>query len=214
MQPFTLTGITANDVRNADREQYTRLATLLAADLCPQGVFEVLLAAEIVRASWRLQRCARQDELTTGGADRTDLDRVRAHANTTIRRNTAELRRLQTQRLVQDELGLHLPRLTTLKEYFQLTASRKTPKPAPVEPEKRKDEANSAQAGTPDPAAVANMEDRLFSAIVKEEKSQLKGLPESEEIKIRTQSQPRNEPCRCGSGQKYKRCCGHWAKSA
>jgi len=210
MQPFTLTGITANDVRTSDRDKYLQLVALLDHELVPHGAFEVLLAAEIVRASWRLQRYALADAVTESDTDRTSLDHARAYANNTIRRNTAELRRLQTERLVQNELGLNLPRMISLKEYFQL----RNQKQSVVEAEKRKNDHTPTPASPPDSAAVVEMEGKLFSAIVKEEQSQLNGASKTQEMKIRTQSEPRNAPCGCGSGQKYKRCCGHWSKAA
>lgn len=191
MQPFTLTGITANDVRTSDRDKYLQLVALLDEELAPHGAFEVLLAAEIIRASWRLQRYSHADEATESEAGQASLNHARAHANTTIRRNTAELRRLQTERLVPTELGLNLPRMISLKDYFQL----RNQKQSVVEAEKRKNEPTPAPASPPDPAAVVEMEGQLFSAIVKEEQSQLNGASRTEEMKIRTQSGPRNAPC-------------------
>lgn len=131
---------------------------------------------------------------------RAPLDRARSHANTLLRRNTAELRRLQTDRLAKTELALDLPRLVNLKDYLQLTRGREA---APPQTEKRKDEPNTA------PDAVTKMENLLMQEILKAQESQL-----PEEMKKQTQSQPRNEQCACGSGLKHKRCCGHWSKAA
>ncbi len=204
MQPLTLTGLIANDVRTTGRDRYLQLAALLEAELRPQGTFEVLLVAEILRANWRLQRYAQADETADTESDRTALDRARSHAHTTIRRNIAELRRLQTDREVESDLGLDLPRLVNLKDFLKLSEAP-NPRKAQADSEKeiRKNE--------PNPVDVAHMESQIYDAIVREQTDQLKTAPQ--EMKIRTQTPPRNALCGCGSGQKYKRCCGHWSKS-
>jgi hypothetical protein len=199
MQPITLTGLTANDVRTSDRDQYLQLTSLLEAELQPEGALEVLHAAEIVRANWRLQLYARLEEGAETEAARTWLDRARSHANNLLRRNTAELRRLQTDRLAKAELALQLPRLINLKAYLQLTRGREAAHP---QTEKRKDQPNPA------PAAVEELENLLMQDILKAQESQM-----PQEMKKQTQSQPRNEQCACGSGVKFKRCCGHWSKA-
>ena len=211
MQPITLTGLTANDVRTGDRDRYHQLTSLLEAELQPEGALEVLHAAEIVRAHWRLQLYARLEEGAETEAARTWLDRARSHANTLLRRNTAEVRRLQTDRLAKAELELDLPRLVSLKDYLQLTRAT----------EKRKNEPNPAGPATSvaarnntaptDPGAtdIEQMENLLMQDILKAQESQM-----PPEMKKQTQSQPRNEQCACGSGVKFKRCCGHWSKAA
>jgi len=211
MQPITLTGLTANDVRTGDRDRYHQLTSLVEAELQPEGTLEVLYAAEIVRAHWRLQLYARLEEGAETEAARTWLDRARSHANTLLRRNTAELRRLQTDRLAKTELVLDLPRLVNLKDYFQFIrgAEKRKDEPNPAGPDPSVAARNNPAPTDPAQTDIDTMETLLMQDILKAQESQM-----PQEMKKRTQSQPRNEQCGCGSGVKYKRCCGHWSKAA
>jgi SEC-C motif len=211
MQPITLTGLTANDVRTGDRHRYHQLTSLLEAELQPEGALEVLYAAEILRANWRLQLYACLEEGAETEAARTWLDRARSHANTLLRRNTAELRRLQTDRLAKAELALDLPRLINLKDYLQFirgTEKRKN-EPNPTGPATSVAAKNNPAPTDPGPTDIDTMETLLMQDILKAQESQM-----PQEMKKQTQSQPRNEQCACGSGGKFKRCCGHWSKAA
>ncbi len=211
MPPITLTGLTANDVRTGDRDRYHQLTSLLEAELQPEGALEVLHAAEIVRAHWRLQLYARLEEGAETEAARTWLDRARSHANTLLRRNTAEVRRLQTDRLAKAELELDLPRLVSLKDYLQLTRATEKRKnePNPAGPTTSVAARNNPAPTDPGPTDIGRMETLLMQDILKAQESQM-----PHEMKKRNQSQPGNEQCACGSGVKFKRCCGHWSKAA
>ena len=91
--------------------RYNAIHEALYADLAPHGPLEDNLVTEIIRASWRLERCAEVEATfleTTPGYDpmsndhynraQNNVDRARAHSHRIIMRTLAELRRLQTER--------------------------------------------------------------------------------------------------------------------
>lgn len=161
----------------ASRDLYTRLIARCERDLRPLGILEVMFAAFVVRALWRLDRGSLSAE--------ADI----ARTENSIRRNTAELRRLQTDRHLQAELNLRLPGLISVRDVLKWLKHEKS--------EKRKNE----------PISLARtIETTIHSQIEEEEQRELA------EFALRTRQQggtvPRNAPCPCGSGQKHKRCCG------
>ena len=195
MRPFTLTGLTAKD-GVTDRQAYSEFVALYEAELCPIGVFETLIAAEIVRAAWRLQTCAVLDESKMTEEYKAIFDKYRTRAKISLRRDAAELRRLQTDRHLQAEFGLHLPGLVSARDVLRFK-KQTSPRPeTPIQQTEAKSEAINA------------IEARLKALIGTEEKAQI------HEMNKRTQNPGRNVQCPCGSGQKYKRCCGHWSKAA
>ena len=150
---------TKNCVQPHETAEYEHLCRALWSDLHPQGPLQEMFATELVRAAWRLRRCAsveatlaeqttsdpmlQQDLLRT----QTAIDRARAQAYGITRRCLHDLRRLQ---------------------------SEAAPESSPVQTQ-----------------------------------------PPSPQITKLTQSQPppvtqipRSAHCPCGSGEKYKRCCG------
>jgi uncharacterized protein YecA (UPF0149 family) len=95
------------------------------------------------------------------------VDRASARANNTLRRATTELRRLQTERQIRQELlpaGADVSALG-IASYREVIAAK--------------------------------------SEFAKQTQSTATTLPTE-----RTQSISRNSACPCGSGLKYKRCCG------
>ena len=191
MQPVTLTSLTAKDVVTSDRDECFQLVAHFEAELCPQGTLECLFAAEVVRATWSLRSFTEGDD--------TLRNRIKAG----IRRDIAELRRLRTDRSLNAESGLDLPILVSVKDFLRLPKAQKAAPCSPT-PQNQQNEANLPSVEL----AKANLRDveaRLEALIETDEKSQ------TVEMKKRTQSTPRNAPCPCRSGQKYKRCCGHHA---
>ena len=109
-------------VRPEEIEEHNQLRDALAVELKPDTVLEHAMAAQILHAVWRLRRCAHVEEslaLRAGDADpmdvsnnadpetlqtQTAVDRARAQSNVVLRRCTAELRRLQTERYLRAEL--------------------------------------------------------------------------------------------------------------
>ncbi len=146
----------ADFVRPEEQPEYRTLSQSLWDELRPQTPLQQTFAAEIVKATWRLRRCAVIEGSFPSEADspdpmqneatarlQTSVDRARAQSHNILRRSLAELRRLQSQ----------------------------TPAEAP------------APAPGPAKSEITNPT-QLFCTT------------------------GRNTPCPCGSGVKYKRCCG------
>lgn len=108
---------TRDFIRPEEQHDYEELRDSLHAELSPEGVLERHIAAEILRAVWRLHRCAQlesQIDPTQHDPLRPDdpsaklqlsIDRARNQATRLLHRNTAELRRLQTERRLRTEIS-------------------------------------------------------------------------------------------------------------
>lgn len=105
-------------VRPEQEADFQRLSASLWKSLGPEDALQESLAIEIVRAAWRLERCAEVeaglfDSMLETGLDpmqneancrvQAAVDRARAQAHTILRRATADLRRLQTDRQIARE---------------------------------------------------------------------------------------------------------------
>ena len=187
----TIANWTRPDVPDEDRPEYDHLIAALEADFQPVPGFEVILASEIVRDTWRLRCYADATTQHAGNEELLEaLQRRRNSALSGIRRNIAELRRFQTERQLRTELGDHMKGLGSTRELVEVSKAIRTYVP------KRTDE--------PNPAAVAAMESAIHLKLVRQE----------QEMDKRTQAATsdwtgaqRNWPCHCGSGLKFKRCC-------
>jgi hypothetical protein len=170
---------TKNLVGPDEAEEYQSLSAGLLAELQPATILEQAFAAEILRSLWRLRRCGLVEAaLTPSENPATDtaqlaIDRAQAQSNASLRRATAELRRLQTEREVRNQCG-SAEGLTSRKEVLSARLLHR-----------RLDGLHR------------------FETILQQADSEITNRTQSE-----LSSVPRNAPCPCGSGQKYKRCCG------
>ena len=189
-------------VRPEDSDLYHLLCESFQKSLRPKGALEQTLAAEIIHAAWRLRRCsALESELqnepmadsANAAADaptQRTLDRARGEAQRQMLRATAELRRLQTDRQLRVEClpsdfdQAKLGGLASMKDMQSTLVIRQKLDGADTM-------SQIIRATTPPPLIPRT-------------------APETDATK-RTQSVPRGAPCPCGSGQKYKRCCGQSA---
>ncbi len=175
-------------IRPGEEDQYALLCAALKEELHPIGLIEETLAAEIIHASWRLQRCSHVeaglsqplDPMEDFVADRiqTSVDRARAQTQRSFLRLIAELRRLQNGRQARDE---------SLPENLA----------SPVDLAR-------AQMAFRKLDGLADFESMIMAATAPP-------IRPKSEITKQTQSPeatPRNASCPCGSGVKYKRCCG------
>lgn len=153
----------------------------LNAELRPEGVLEAFFASQILRNMLRLERYETLEE-------NPDLEKSRFRVGTFLRRDLAELRRLQSERQVRAKLDSGLTGLASTKELVQVARAAVNPAA------KSKNEPNEA--------AVRDMEARVEAHLARTDDAELS------EMKKRSQSAPRNALCPCGSGQKHKRCCG------
>ena len=208
---------TANLINPAENDEFNELAEAMRRDLVSEGALEQTLAAEIIRAAWRLRRCAKvEDDLSyqAAGLDpmnnpdtaRTQfaVDRARLEAHRILKRSMDELRRLQNERRFRvevlpegfntDDLGL-----TSYKDLMPAMAA-----------EKRWRLLKRQLEG---PGSFESM----IANAVGPQKNPAKQAPEHPGAQTTKQTQsapatipatPRNAPCPCGSGQKHKRCCG------
>jgi hypothetical protein len=175
-------------VRPEDSDIYPLFCEGFQKSLRPKGALEQTLAAEITHAAWRLRRCSALESEMESMEDHPTVDRARGEAQRHMLRATAELRRLQTDRQLRVEC-LH-PDFDSHK--LGGLASMKDMQSTLVIKQKLDGADTMAQiirATAPPPA-----------------------IPQPPATK-QTQSAPipRGAPCPCGSGQKYKRCCGQSA---
>ncbi|HXE64181.1 MAG TPA: SEC-C metal-binding domain-containing protein [Bryobacteraceae bacterium] len=179
-------------IRPGEELLYAELEQSLQIELSPATLMEENLVEEILGAMWRLRRC-RLIESSLAGLDddtadhrQSSIDRARSQASRLLYRATAELRRLQTERHYRNET---VPEGTDLSDL-----------------------------GICDFEKIIRAADRAFE---RERRRNRKGIEDyftpipCPDFTKRTQSPPppipetaRNAPCPCGSGQKFKRCCG------
>lgn len=222
-------------IREDERPEYEEFRTGLLECLNPQSPLEQNYADEIVSSQWRLRRCRliegvlgtrASEEFLLSPEDeerQKSVDRARSHALNALRKASAELRKVQTERecRIAYTFGrgwglcdsgrvlaahtewrkeLDAARAKDTQAYKEMLERELGPLP-PAEPED--DDTcsfcNSASAASePVPAAdsFCKTGPRPVSA-----DSFCKNTP------ITVQKVGRNEPCPCGSGLKYKRCC-------
>jgi hypothetical protein len=197
---------TTDTLQPNDQTELADLAAAMQNDLAPEGSLEQTLAHEIIRAAWRLRRCANVedslfevDPLTDPMANsatvgtQNAVDRARLQTHRILHRSMAELRRLQNERRFRAETRPDDPDngalgLASCKDLIIPRLAERRLELLERKLEKLDSFENMLGIVTapPNPAHVAH---------------------ESEKTK-QTQFTPRNAPCPCGSGQKHKRCCG------
>ena len=190
-------------VSQDESEIYAEFCSAYEADLLPHGAIEHTLAAEIVHAAWRLRRCSELEE-TSNPAEaaayeklQTSIERARSAAHRVFQRSLNELRRTQTERLMREKLAggtgakqeLGVASCKEIEAFLKPTAA-------------------SMEAAFEQLLAVPRRRD--FA-------KQTQSLENTPPPQITKQSQSaaetpsliaRSAPCPCGSGLKYKRCCG------
>ena len=194
----TLPELLSHDKVVGDRAEFLALAAEAQAQLRPEGFLELHFAAEIFRDTWRLNIMATVDESTFSEDFLETRSKYRDRLNTAVRRNTQELRRLQTDRILNERWNLALPAPASAKDVLRFEKAK------PIRSENneiRKDEPIPATV----PPSINEAETRLHAQIEAEERRELA------EFAQRTNVIPRNAPCPCKSGEKYKRCCGKQA---
>jgi hypothetical protein len=177
-------------VRKGQEKEYANTLIDLMTELSPKGVLEECYATEIMKSTWRLRRCrniefdlAESNELDPMIDPKTSdhqrtVDRARAQSHFLLRHSLAQLSKLQTAR--------------TIRLQFE---AKPAPTPPPAaglgsfcNPVGQVPDLPSTAASFCNPAPAAPVPPSSFC-----EKPRLT---------------PRNAQCPCGSGNKYKRCCG------
>jgi hypothetical protein len=218
-------------IRPEEADEYTETHTALMANLSPEGPLEQTFALEIMGATWRLRRCRLVEAglaVRTGidpmiddptANQQKSVDRARALSHNILRRSIAELRKLQTERTLRLHIDTqHLPGLTDTKQV--LTGLK-------IEDGQRLQARKINELDTLE-GLIAQADKNLCMEVrqskTAEERSGLTATKSSMKIEnsgsdssfCKSVSQavepvrqtPRNAPCPCNSGTKYKRCCG------
>ncbi len=213
-------------IRPEEQREYALHLADFESTLAPATILESTYACEIAGASWRLRRCNMVEaESIPDEAGQQSIDRARAAAHNVIRKATAELRRLQTERQVRNEIfpeGTDLSDLglASMKEVIavrnnfersRLAAERVGNFDAPMSVI-HKACSPPPRAAAPVPAAAPDSFCKTPAApdsSCKTPAAVPAAAPDSFCKKpARVPVLGRNTPCPCKSGLKYKRCCG------
>ncbi|HVW85010.1 MAG TPA: SEC-C metal-binding domain-containing protein [Bryobacteraceae bacterium] len=132
-----------NCIQPGEEEDYATLSNALWDELDPRGPIQQLLATEIVRAAWRLERCAKVEAalgeaMQLGNADNEPLDPMADPANAGRTQSAVDRARQQATAA----FNRNLVQLNRLK------AERSSPAPEPAKP--------ATAASAPVPVATAN----------------------------------------------------------
>jgi hypothetical protein len=178
---------TARDfIRHGEEDEYIAGFNALTTQLDPQSPLETIFTTEIMSATWRLRRCriieadlALESELNE--KVQRSVDRARAQSHNILRRSLAELRALQTERAIRDRMD-PAERPAGLAETSKILRVAKTGSLSQSTPN------SFCKTPTQQPASFCKV---------------------APSAPISPQKFPRNAPCPCHSGRKYKRCCGN-----
>jgi uncharacterized protein YecA (UPF0149 family) len=179
----------ADYVKPEERELYKQFRETMLRELEPATLLEQSLAAEITGATWRLRRCANAeaeladyaltDPLLDESKEKSirSIERARSAAHSQLHRSINQLRKLQTCR----ESGAPVSGEEQLNENDPFTAALL---------------ANCE----PDPEIIRELDAQVEAAREAERNAKPRELASN-------CNAPRNAPCPCGSGLKFKRCC-------
>jgi uncharacterized protein YchJ len=168
-------------IREGEEEEYAETLTSLIAELAPQGIIEETFAAEIVGATWRLRRCRMVEHSLSEGAI---LDPM---VDDTLDKQQKSVDRARAQS--------HNILRRSLADLRKLQTERTLREQA--EEQRKQNELELMEA--------------LLEEINEdstEENSFCKPVAHASACEKPTEQTPRSAPCPCGSGAKYKRCCG------
>jgi hypothetical protein len=195
---------TAHDfIRDGEEDAYADTFTSLMSELAPDNTAEETFVLEAIGATWRLRRCRLVEEgfsyIENLDSDplideRTEkqqksVDRARAQSHLILRRSLAELRTLQKIRKDANPEP---------KKQWALSwcPAKGAPPTDTFYPDGTHVDHTAPPPETTSPAASS------FCNPV----GKVSDLPSTEPAAPK--QTPRNAPCPCGSGAKYKRCCG------
>ena len=207
-------------VRPEEEEEYAQTLIKLMDELTPGNSVEQTFATEIMGATWRLRRCRLVEEHFGIIADldfdpmideRTEkqqksVDRARAQSHLILRRSLNELRNLQKGRTLQEQVADHLP----------------TPKPAPEPPPNPGHGNMDALMALSQSQLAQRFRETGFDSFCNTPTPPTEKTPPTASSFCKpaptppavSKNIPRNAPCPCRSGAKYKKCCGGPAAQA
>jgi hypothetical protein len=217
----------ADYVKPEERDLYKDFTETMLFELAPESLLEQSLAAEITGAAWRLRRCAQAEgelsDFAMGTEDDTvrpyphngssqscvtgqdpylddtkektqrSIERARAAAHSALHKSINQLRRLQTERTCRAAVNA-IGEDAGLADYQKVMAAcTNYEKLKGLALENRINGANGEEL-----ASICNPEPAPPAAAPQ---------PTRQPAAINPQT-PRNAPCPCRSGEKFKRCCG------
>ena len=220
-------------VRLDERSEYGEMRAGLWRELSPTGALEEAFAMEILSAAWRLRRCGLVEGDLAGqfafdpmtGEDeaaariQTSIDRARSHAHNCLRKSLAGLRRLQTERAIRDHLPsgdppLPISGIADSKQVIS-TLNQDLRRKAGAAKIDELDRFELACSLAPHSAAMRHSETSMpaegtpeLGLFCKKLESVAPVAPPAPAGRYPAKEIPRGAPCPCGSGLKYKRCCG------
>ena len=179
-------------VTETDRPEYEALREELLDSLRPVGFLQDLTVQRLVNAAWNMQRCLKLENLVMESVDGVDplghpeaqkqaalFQRYYLRFEGSYRANLRELERLQRLQLLQDVHFGEEHAVSALHDLLLYQRVAKRNGPMPQPAPK--------PAQNPQPLSNQQSAKRNAAAFTKV---------------------GRNSPCPCGSGKKYKRCCG------
>ncbi len=217
-------------IRPGEEPEYADTLLNLIKELSPEGTLEETFTTEIMGATWRLRRCRVVEEdlaeisiLDPMVDEQTEkqqksVDRARAQAHNILRRCIAELRRLQTDRQIRDEMGCE--DVSVLTDIGKVARAVKTAGAANGEPKKNQKESlddleamlglTDAQLGSKygDPSSFCKPAEPAVPPASSFCEPVAPPAPAASSFCNPAPATPRNAQCPCGSGAKFKRCCG------
>jgi hypothetical protein len=175
-------------VRPGEEDEYARFCLAFRHDLNPEGAAEETLVTVMVSASWRIRRCALVE---AGLAPASDLDPMQDDSCSSLQ-NSVDRARSRAFNLFHRAMA-DLRRLQTDKRIrFELS--------------------DEPDGNTPDLTDYRSVTRALCdnaTQILRAKKIlDYATAPPSASFCNEAPAVPRNAPCPCGSGEKYKRCCG------
>jgi uncharacterized protein YchJ len=165
----------------------TEFTEAFRKELAPKGLLENTFVDQIIYATARLRRCADDD------------DHSRTFANRLLRNSIAELRRLQTDRQIREELDPDLP-ATGLASYRELIAAFNARGVFDLQTRKAD--------GT---GSISKIIDKALPNSTPKAENWVRFVKENSPVVApshQSNTIGRNAPCPCGSRDKFKRCCG------
>jgi hypothetical protein len=191
-------------IRDGEHEEYAQTLAALTRELSPVGVLETTFSTEIMGATWRLRRCRLIESALAESTDdeavakeQKSVDRARAQTFTRLCRAISELRRIQTEQVIREQIHADVPGLTDSK---QVVAAMRLQNRARSEVQEQTSDPEASDASFSRPSRPMSAPRRAEPEI-----SFCKPVPVAV---AQAPSTPRNSPCPCRSGLKFKRCCG------
>ncbi len=178
-------------IRAGEEEEYAQTLIQLMDELTPEGTIEQTFATEIMGATWRLRRCRLVEEAFSS-IDDLDFDPI-MDERTEKQQKSVDRARAQSHLILRRSIA-ELRKLQSGRT-IQEQVAPSTPAPS---------------AGVPNMDALMALADHQLAHRFRESglSSFCNPAAPAAPAPLRPTQIPRNGQCPCGSGNKYKRCCG------